>query len=109
MDGIISDLMDYGAQLHAQHDHPDTALAFARRMGVHVIPGNLHSANGGPPALITYTAALGTHRHRFGLWHEVAHVVMPCHGIDRHYESELGCVRKLPSRGKNDVWYDATN
>lgn len=30
-------------------------------------------------------------------------------GLNVALTLSLGCVRKLPSRGKNDVWYDATN
>lgn len=86
----MADLLDFGAELHARHDYPATAAAFARALGIHLIPGDEDTANAGPPALITYNAAFGLHRRRFSLWHELAHVVMAWHGIEADYEEWLG-------------------
>lgn len=90
MDSRVSDLLDFGAALHAQHDHPDHPLVFAARLKIKLLEADEDSANPGPPAVITYNARRGVNRNRFSLWHEVAHVLMGWHGIDRDLDNWKG-------------------
>lgn len=96
MDNQVASLLDYAARLHACHDHPASPTAFARALGIRLIPGLDDSSNGGPPAIITYDVRYGLNRRRFTLWHELAHVVMAWHGIDAEYEAEWGEAAHAP-------------
>lgn len=82
----LASLLDFGAELHAHHDYPATPVKFAQATGIRLIAGTEESANAGPPAIITYNAARGSHRRRFSLWHEMAHVLMGWHGIDADFD-----------------------
>lgn len=90
MNDRIASLLDFGADLQAQHDYPRTPTAFARAMRIRLIPGKEDSSNAGPPAIITYNARFGLNYRRFTLWHEIAHVVMGMHGIDRDFDDWIG-------------------
>lgn len=86
MDGPLASLLDYGAELHAKHNHPRSPVQFARALGIKLIPGDEDSANAGPPAFVTYNRRLGLSAQRFSLWHEMAHVAMGWHGIDAEFD-----------------------
>lgn len=86
MDGLFASLLDYGAELHAKHNHPRSPAQFARALGIKLIPSDEDSANAGPPAFVTYNERLGLSPQRFSLWHEMAHVVMGWHGIDAEFD-----------------------
>ncbi|KEF35514.1 hypothetical protein RDMS_01815 [Deinococcus sp. RL] len=90
MDERVASVLDFAASLHARHDHPATVLEFARALRIHLLAGEVDSANAGPPCLITYNAALGLRSRRFSLWHEVAHILMVWHGIEQEYEADYG-------------------
>lgn len=99
MDDRVASLLDFGAKLHAQYDHPGTPVKFAQATGIRLLAGEEESANAGPPAIITYDERRGLHRQRFSLWHEIAHVLMGWHGIDAdfdlwHGEQEAGLLRE---------------
>lgn len=86
MDSRTASLLDFGAEFHARLDYPETPVRFAQAAGIRLIAGDEESANAGTPAVITYNGALGLHRYRFSLWHEIAHVLMGWHGIDRDFD-----------------------
>lgn len=96
MDDRVASVLDFAAALHARHDHAPTAAEFARALGIRLLAGPEDSANAGPPALITYNAALGLRTRRFSLWHEVAHILMGWHGIEAEYEHAFGQEEARP-------------
>lgn len=97
MDERLATLLDYGADLQAQHDYPATPLRLAQALNIRLIASDEDSANVGPPAHITYNARYGLSRRRFTLWHEIAHIIMGWHGIDRDFDEWIG-------EGDGNLW-----